>query len=36
MTFGHMCTIYVRVCGTNDLGHICDEYLIMFAKLGIT
>jgi hypothetical protein len=24
------------VCGINDHGHTCDEYLVLFAKSGMT
>jgi hypothetical protein len=24
------------MCGINDLGHTCDEYLVLFTKLGMT
>jgi hypothetical protein len=24
------------VCGINDPGHTCDEYLVLLAKLGMT
>ncbi len=24
------------MCGINDLGHTCDEYLVLLAKLGMT
>jgi hypothetical protein len=24
------------VCGINDLGHTCDEYLVLPAKSGMT
>jgi hypothetical protein len=36
MTFGYLLTLYVRVCGINDLGHTCDEYLDLFSKLDMT
>jgi hypothetical protein len=35
MTFGYLSTLYVCVCGINDPGHTCDEYLILLAKLGM-
>jgi hypothetical protein len=36
MTFGHLWTLYVRVCGINDLGHTRDEYLVLFTKPCMT
>jgi hypothetical protein len=24
------------VCGINDPGHTCDEYLVLFTKSGLT
>jgi hypothetical protein len=36
MTFDYLWTLYVRVCGINDPGHICDEYFILFTKSGMT
>jgi hypothetical protein len=36
MTSGYLWTHYGRVCGINDPEHTCDEYLILFAKLGMT
>jgi hypothetical protein len=24
------------VCGINDHGHTCDEYLVLFTKSGMT
>jgi hypothetical protein len=36
MTFGYLWTLYVRVCGVIDLGHTCDEYLVLLAKSGMT
>jgi hypothetical protein len=24
------------MCGINDPGHRCDEYLVLLAKLGMT
>jgi hypothetical protein len=36
MSFGYLCTLYVCVCGINDLGHTCDEYSVLLAKLGTT
>jgi hypothetical protein len=36
MTFGYLWTLYVNVCGINDLGHTCDEYLVLLAKSGMT
>jgi hypothetical protein len=35
MTFSYLWTLYVRVCGINDHGHTCDEYLVLFTKLGM-
>jgi hypothetical protein len=36
MTFGYLWTLYVRVRGINDTEHTCDEYLVLFAKAGMT
>jgi hypothetical protein len=36
MTFGYQWTLYVCVCGINDPGHTCDEYLVLLAKSGMT
>jgi hypothetical protein len=36
MTFDYLWTLYVHVCGINDPGHTCDEYLILLVKLDIT
>jgi hypothetical protein len=36
MTFGFMWTLFVCVCGINDPGYTCDEYLVLLAKLGMT
>jgi hypothetical protein len=34
--FGYLRTLFVRVCGINDLGHTCDEYSVLFTKSGLT
>jgi hypothetical protein len=36
MTFGYLWTLYVRVCGINDPGHTCDEYMVLVPKLSMT
>jgi hypothetical protein len=36
VTFGYLWTLYIRVCGINDHGHTCDEYLVLFTKSGMT
>jgi hypothetical protein len=36
MTFGYLWTLCVRVCGINDPGHTCDEYLVLLAKSSMT
>jgi hypothetical protein len=36
VTFGYLRTLYVRVCGINEPGHTCEEYMVLFAKLGMT
>jgi hypothetical protein len=28
--------LYVHVCAINDPGHTSDEYLVLFAKSGMT
>jgi hypothetical protein len=35
MTFVYLWTLYVCLCGINDSGHTCDEYLVLLAKLGL-
>jgi hypothetical protein len=36
MTFGYLWRLYVHMCGINDPGHTCDEYLVLLAKSGMT
>jgi hypothetical protein len=33
---GYLWMLYVYACGINDHGHTCDEYLVLFAKSGMT
>jgi hypothetical protein len=35
MIFGYQRTLYVCVCENIDLGHTCDEYLVLLAKSGM-
>jgi hypothetical protein len=31
-----ICEHFMSVCGINDPGHTCDEYLVLLAKSGMT
>jgi hypothetical protein len=31
-----ICEHFLSVCGINDPGHTCDEYLVLLAKSGMT
>jgi hypothetical protein len=35
VTFGYLWTLYVRMCGINDPGHTCDDYLVLLVKSGM-
>jgi hypothetical protein len=35
MTFGITVNTFVRMCGINVLGHICNEYSVLVSKPGL-
>jgi hypothetical protein len=36
MTYGYLCTLFVRMYGTIDPGHTYGEYMVLLAKSGMT